>query len=722
MLNILKKHFGYSDFRPLQEDVIKNVLDKKDTFVLMPTGGGKSLCYQLPALKMSGVTLVISPLIALMKDQVDALQANGVQAEFINSSLSYTEIQRVTADVVSGKVKILYIAPERLAMQSFQSFLKSLEISLIAIDEAHCISEWGHDFRPDYRNLKFLRKDFPSVPVIALTATATKKVQKDIVSQLNLENAETFISSFNRDNLTYHVEPKKKSFNKLLYLLDKHKNKPVIIYCFSRKNTENLAEDLRNENFNALAYHAGLDVDTRKKVQEKFIRDEVPIITATIAFGMGIDKPDIRLIVHYNLPKTIEGYYQETGRAGRDGLPSECMLFYSYGDTHKHQYFIEQIEDDRERKNVEEKLFQVVNFCELSDCRRKYLLNYFGEDWHEEDCKGCDTCLQPKEKFDATLIAQKVLSAVLKTGESFGSSHINAVLRGSRSKKILERGHDKLSVYDIVQDYSEPDLRRVIEMLIGKNFISRVGETYKVLKTTDKGRIFLKERQTLELPKIVVGMATSDKEKKLDYDKNLFEILRRLRKKIADEKNVPPFVIFGDQSLIEMASYFPQSKENFSRIFGVGQEKLNKFGDMFLNVISEYAKEKNISEKEILKFKKSKKIKVRGERNKNRRVRRSSSTYAETKKMIEQKMSIKEIAKARNIALKTIFSHLEELVDAGEKLDLEYLKASLEDRFENIKKAFEISGLERLKPVFEHLDGEVEYDDIRLVRVFLKNK
>jgi ATP-dependent DNA helicase RecQ len=394
MKEFLKTYFGYDEFRPLQEEVIGNVMSGKDSFVLMPTGGGKSLCYQLPALKFNGLTIVISPLIALMKDQVDALKANGISAEYINSSLSYQEIVQIQKNVQEGKVKILYLAPERLAMESFQKFLKTLKISLIAIDEAHCISEWGHDFRPDYRNLKLFKSQFPNVPIIALTATATSKVREDIVKQLSLSNPKICVSSFDRENLSFLIIRKKNAFDKLVRILEKHKNEPVIIYCFSRKDTEQIATDLKIEGFNALPYHAGLNSETRKRNQELFIKDEAQIIVATIAFGMGIDKPDVRLVVHYTFPKTMEGYYQEVGRAGRDGLPSECALFYSYGDRRKHDFFIDQMKDNKERNNALKKLDQVIEYCEQTECRRKFVLNYFGEEYvfpndENTDNKGC---------------------------------------------------------------------------------------------------------------------------------------------------------------------------------------------------------------------------------------------------------------------------------------------------------------------------------------------
>ncbi|MBR9701430.1 ATP-dependent DNA helicase RecQ [Candidatus Pacearchaeota archaeon] len=492
---LLKKYFGYDNFRPMQEEIINKVLQKKDTFVLMPTGGGKSLCYQLPALKFEGITIVISPLISLMKDQVDNLKANGISAEYINSSLSFEEIIEIQRKIREKETQILYIAPERLASEEFKSFLTALQISLIAIDEAHCISEWGHDFRQEYRNLKFLKIAFPRVPIIALTATATEKVKEDILKQLSLKEPQVFVSSFDRKNLNLIVIEKKRALNKILAILKKYKKESVIIYCFSRKDSENIAQRLRENGFNALPYHAGLNNEIRKHNQELFIKDEVNIIVATIAFGMGIDKPDVRLIIHHTFPKTLEGYYQEIGRAGRDGIPSDCILFYSWGDKRKHEFFINQLTDEFTQEKERVKLRKVMNYCECVSCRRKHVLRYFGENFPRDNCNGCDICLEFPE----------IKESVLK----------------------------------------------------------------------DKVRL-KKERKIL------------------DYNKNLFEKLRTLRKQIANERNVPPFVIFGDFSLQEMAYYLPNNKEGLLEINGVGEHKLKDFGYLFLEAINEYLKENNL--------------------------------------------------------------------------------------------------------------------------------
>lgn len=713
MRETLKKYFGYDEFRPLQEEIIGHILEKKNAFVLMPTGGGKSLCYQLPALKFSGITLVISPLIALMKDQVDALKSNGISAEFINSSLSREEIVQIENKAQKGKLKILYLAPERLALAYFQNFLKTLSISLIAIDEAHCISEWGHDFRPDYRNLAQLRNLFPNIPILALTATATDRVREDILRQLQMEKAKVFLSSFNRLNLSYIVRPKRKAFDNLVQLLKKYADQSVIIYCFSRKETENIALDLKQEGFKASAYHAGLEKDQRRKVQEKFTRDEIQIIVATIAFGMGIDKPDVRLIVHYSLPKSIEGYYQETGRAGRDGLPSECVLFYSFGDTMKHNFFLRDIQDEKERQNAEKKLAQVVEYAELQTCRRQYLLNYFSEKQQADSCGGCDVCLSPKEEIDATVIVQKILSAILRTGERFGGKHIIDVLRGSRAKKILDLKHHQLSVFGIAQDLSEEEIRHFIKLLLAKNLIGKSEGEYPVLKLTSQGKKFLVNKEKISLPKPQLEEKNDlvDKKKdKLDFDSDLFAQLRILRKSLADKKGVPPFVIFSDVALQEMAYYLPQNSNEFLQISGVGAMKLEQYGEKFMTAIRLYVKKTGAVGK-------PKEIQIRRSVSKNSSMR-ASSTYFETKKLLETGMSLEKIAKTRGLSLSTVVSHIEKLKNSGQEIKIEHLRPP-KDRLEKMKFAFEKSGGKMLSPAKEILGEDFSYEELRLGRLFL---
>ena len=616
VLDLLKTHFGYDSFLPRQEEIVSSVMEGRDGFVLMPTGGGKSLCYQLPALALGGVTLVVSPLIALMKDQVDALRANGIPAAFINSSLTQAQIARVEAMAREDRFRILYVAPERAVLPDFQDFLEQLDVKLVAIDEAHCVSHWGHDFRPAYRELKTLREVCPNAPAIALTATATKPVREDILAELGLREPEVFISSFNRSNLSYSVEPKEHSLDALLALMEKHRGESAIIYCTARKATEEMAHTLSRRGFKAEAYHAGLEPADRRAVQDRFIRDETPIVAATIAFGMGIDKPDIRLVVHYDLPKNLEGYYQETGRAGRDGMPSECVLFYSYADKAKQEYFLEQIEDAEEQERGRQRLNQMVAFCRLMTCRRKYVLEYLGEEWPERNCGNCDVCSSPRETFDATEIAQKILSAVIRTGERFGAGHVIRVLLGASTKRVQELGHDKLSVFGIAGGHSLDELRQLVDTLLDEGLLSSSEGQYPTLQVTPEGRAFLKARKPLALTRPIVqdrgsaylGPETSGRRgsnrrgrnRSLDdsdaapYDERLFQELSALRKRIADERNVPAYVIFSNRSLQDMTRKVPRTPVEFIRISGVGEVKQRDFGRPFLQLISDYVTQHGI--------------------------------------------------------------------------------------------------------------------------------
>ena len=713
MLELLKSYFGFDRFLPLQEEIIHRVVGGGDTLVLMPTGGGKSLCYQLPALHFSGLTLVVSPLIALMKDQVDALNANGIAASFINSTLSPGEIVRVQEQARAGDLRLLYAAPERLALPEFRNFLRSLELSLIAVDEAHCISEWGHDFRPDYRNLKTLRQEFPAVPVIALTATATEKVREDIVAQLVLQDAERFISSFNRANLRYTVEPKNNAWGSLSRLLGQHQNESSIIYCFSRKDTESMAADLVAQGFNALPYHAGLDQVTRRETQEKFIRDQVPIIVATIAFGMGINKPDIRLVVHHDLPKTLEGYYQETGRAGRDGLPSECVLFFSYGDKMKQDFFIGQILDDAQRETARQKLSQVLTFAEIHSCRRKFLLEYFGERWDQANCGGCDVCLTPREEFDATEISQKILSGVIRTGQRFGANHVIDVLRGADTKRVRALEHEGLSVYGITRNFSADELKQLVRSLTERGLLAVNGTDRPFLTVTPAGRSFLKGREKLRLtrPNGSNGHGPAQPGSAQTYDQELFDKLRALRKIMADERGVPPYIIFHDTVLREMATVFPLSPESFGRINGVGARKQADLGGQFLEVILPYARAKGLSDRTANP--------PIGER--RVRATRPGATIYETKKLLQEGLSVAEMSERRGLACSTITGHLERLVMGGESIDIDYLLPPPK-RMAKIRSAFLRAESAILAPVRELLGEEFSYEELRLARLGLQQR
>ena len=710
--DLLKTRFGYDQFRPLQAEIIRTVLDGNDALVLMPTGGGKSLCYQLPALCLDGLTLVVSPLIALMKDQVDALRANGIAAAFVNSTVPPREARETLAEARVGRLKILYIAPERLAVPGFSDFLRSVRVSQIAIDEAHCISEWGHDFRPDYRNLRILRERFPDTPVMALTATATAQVRDDIVEQLAIPNARRFVASFDRRNLTYTVRPKRRAFEALLELLRQHSDGSAIVYCLSRQNTEDLAADLSDEGIQALPYHAGLEPAVRRTTQDRFIRDEVRVVTATIAFGMGIDKPDVRLIVHYHLPKTLEGYYQETGRAGRDDLPSTCVLFYGASDRHALTGFIEQIEDETERARAWEKLRQMVRYSELQTCRRVFLLDYFGESYDRPSCDGCDMCLSEREEFDATEIAQKVLSAIIRTGQRFGVAHVIQVLRGSRERRLLSLGHDRLSVYGVARDHTRAQLNEIVGLLEGAELVQRSADQFRTLAVTPRGLDFLRQREPLTLTRVkpveVDASRSRPRVEDLDFDRDLFARLRDLRFRLAQARNVPPYVIFGDRSLQEMAHYLPQSRESFSHISGVGRVKLDEFAQDFLAEIRGFSEPRGLAER------------PRRQRQTRRRrdIRRRGSTHRQTLDLLLTGLSVAEVSRRRGLTVATITSHLEQLIAAGETLPLER-ELPAPERVTRISEAFARTQSPALGPVRQLLGDDYFYEELRIVRAWL---
>lgn len=586
-LQILQSKFGYASFRLQQEAIINSVLQKRDTFALMPTGGGKSLCYQIPALVFDGLTIVISPLIALMKDQVDALRVNGIEAAFLNSTQSSFEQDEILTRIMLNKLKLLYLAPE----SGFLKRIASFKVSLIAIDEAHCISHWGHDFRPEYLQLAQVKRMLPNVPVIALTATADQLTRKDILEKLELKNPATFVSSFNRANIRYTIEPKKNSFEKLLDFLEKRKDESGVIYCLSRNSTEKLANDLSQHGFKALPYHAGIEKETRARHQEMFLRDEVKIIVATIAFGMGIDKSNVRYVVHMDLPKSIENYYQETGRAGRDGLASEALLFYSYADVSKMKRFVEADGNQAQREIQLRKLDQMAEYGNLTTCRRKYLLNYFNE-LTSVRCGNCDTCLTKVDRVDGTESVQQVLRAVKVLKERFGASYVIDFIRGSEAEKIREY-HKSLSGFGAGAKTSKQVWGDVIRDLIAQDYIIKSAGMYPVLSLTSKGESALKSDERVMIAQSrerVEATVTETISESVQYEVELFRQLKVLRRELANAENVPAYVVFSDASLIELATYLPHTREEISRISGFGQFKIEKYGKRFREVVVAYCR------------------------------------------------------------------------------------------------------------------------------------
>lgn len=702
----LQKYFGYSEFRHGQDDIVNHVLNGKDVLVLMPTGGGKSLCYQLPAVLLNGLTIVISPLIALMKDQVDSLNVNGIPAAFLNSAQNPNEQSALMQRLRNNEIKLLYLAPERLfgSENKLVDFLKSLPVVQIAIDEAHCISQWGHDFRPEYLMLAGLKKFFPQVPVIALTATADKLTQKDILEKLDLKDPAVFISSFNRENIVYNVAPKRNSFNQLLAFLDKRKDDSGIIYCLSRKSTEALAADLREEGFLAEAYHAGLDNTTKARNQEAFLRDDVKIIVATIAFGMGINKSNVRYVVHIDLPKNIEGYYQETGRAGRDGLPSDAMLYYSPGDAQKLKEFA-RIENNPEQSRIMlKKLDDMVRFSELQSCRRQYLLKYFDED-ASENCGACDVCLTELERFDGTLIAQKALSAVARLKERFGAGYVVEFLRGSKSERIREE-HKHLKTYGIGADISKTDWQRYMRELVVTGYLQTSEGEYPVLQLTEKSEAVLKGLQKVEF------IASTTTEERTDYEvlpfePDLLNDLKNIRRDIAVNENVPAYVILGDNTLVEMATYLPKNLDELRLISGFGDVKLARYGREFLIPITSYCAQKGLSSKMGAK-KPKRERKQRSERTE----RPGGDTRRESFNQYRAGKTIGQIAADRNLAITTIESHLAWFIEQG---DIDVTTFVPPAKIPAIQDVAEKYGHDRLAPLKELLGEDYSYGEIKAV-------
>ncbi|MEL7146672.1 MAG: DNA helicase RecQ [Bacteroidota bacterium] len=706
----LKEVFGYGQFRGNQEKIINNILSGKNTFVIMPTGAGKSLCYQLPAIIKEGTAIVISPLIALMKNQVDQMNAVGINARFLNSTLSKGEMTRVKNDTLDGKIKLLYVAPESLTKEENIDFLKRATVSFVAIDEAHCISEWGHDFRPEYRRIKGIIEQIGNIPIIALTATATPKVQLDIQKNLNMEEADLFKSSFNRTNLYYEIRQKKEAKKQLVRFVKEHKGKAGIIYCLSRKKVTEIAEFLKVNDVKAAPYHAGLDSNQRMKNQDDFLSEEVDVIVATIAFGMGIDKPDVRFVVHYDAPKSIEGYYQETGRAGRDGINGKCLMFYSYNDIIK----LEKFNKDKtvaERENAKFLLEEVASYADSSVCRRKQLLHYFGEEFGKENCGMCDNCVHPKERFDGKDHVVKVIKTVQQTEERFSLDHLVNVLIGKESQHVKSYDHNKLEVYGSGSAESESFWKSVVRQSLLNEFIEKDIENVGVFKVTAKGRKFLVEPYALELSKdheYIPGQEEEESENvKLDtkaYDSALFEILVALRKKLAKQKDIPPYVIFQEPSLEEMATVYPTTKQELAQINGVGMGKVAKFGKPFMETISKYVEENEIVTASDV-------------------VIKSSAKRSKLKifiiQQIDRKIDLEEIAESQSLPVEKLITEIENICYSGTKLNLDYYIDHVldDDRQDDIYDYFLSTDTDDMTEAMDELGEDYSEEEVRLMRI-----
>jgi len=711
LLSLLKEHFGYSAFRPLQEEIIRDALAGRDVVALLPTGGGKSLCFQLPALVRPGLTVVVSPLIALMKDQVDGLQANGIAATFLNSSLTAEESRDRLQGLHRGAYRLLYIAPERLMQPGCLSDLRKWQVNLLAIDEAHCISEWGHDFRPEYRRLVELRERFPAWPIMALTATATGRVREDIRTLLKLQDGAYYVASFNRPNLTYRVQAKVNPYEQVAAVLQAQPQESGIVYCQSRKATEQLAERLQGQGIHAKPYHAGLTGKERIRHQDLFLRDEVQVMCATIAFGMGINKPNVRFVIHYDLPKNLESYYQETGRAGRDGLPSECLLLFSAGDKVKQQRFINEKPDLQEQQIAQAQLELMVEYAECATCRRVELLRYFGEEIEQRNCGTCDNCLSPRDTFDGTEDVVTVLSCVsqirLKSGFGVGQNHVIEVLTGAKTEKVRRWGHERVPAYGKGKNvHSRPEWAAICRELIRLGYLQQTTEPFTILELTPQGRDFLQVRQPVMLTKPM-----SAPERKAvpsgdgAHDEWLFNRLRQLRKDVADQHDVPAYVVFSDVALRQMARDYPMNEQEFLRISGVGNRKLQEFGEVFLSAIADHLSvnprqdfQKELSHTSSAPFKK----------------KSLGYTVQETLRCFRLGHSVEEIAKERGLVTSTIYSHLEQAIQAGEAVDINQLLTPVHQT--RIAAAFAKTGLENLTGAKELLGNLYDYGQLRLFR------
>lgn len=711
-IQVLQSKFGYAAFRLEQEAIIQSVLQRRDTFVLMPTGGGKSLCYQIPALIFEGLTLVISPLIALMKDQVDALRVNGIEAAYLNSSQTWQEQQTIITRARNNEIKLLYLAPERLIraeerggeksnplLSPMLQAITSMNVSLIAIDEAHCISHWGHDFRPEYLMLSYLKQVLPQVPVIALTATADKRTRKDIVEKLALHDPGIFVSSFNRANIRYTVEDKRDAFDKLVDFIERRKDEAGIVYCLSRASTERIAQDLQDLGFKALPYHAGLDKELRARNQEMFLKDDVKIVVATIAFGMGINKSNVRYVVHMDLPKNIEGYYQETGRAGRDGLDSEALLFYSYGDVLKLRKFAEVEGNEEQTRIAQAKLEEMASYGALTTCRRKFLLNYFDEA-APDHCGNCDVCLTAVEVYDGTVHAQKVLSAISRLGERYGAGHVIDFLRGSNSAKITD-DQKQLKTFGVGKDMSKNQWSEIIRDLVDRGYLEKSKGLYPVLTLSEKCADVLRGNAKVMLTKSKTRAEVKPVNDG-EYEKNLLLALKDVRRQLANEENVPPYTILSDASLMEIATYLPFNKPDFRKIAGFGEAKIDRYGRYFWQVVADYCTEHSLQSRMHLKA-----LKIRKEK-----PERDSDTKRQSLDMLRNGHDVEKIAVMRGLTVSTIETHLAYYVQTG-KLEVYDLIDPID--VDRIQRAIEASESTMLSSIRQDLKDEYTFGQIRLV-------
>ncbi|TAG16180.1 MAG: DNA helicase RecQ [Oscillatoriales cyanobacterium] len=690
----LKHFFGYDSFRPGQREIVEAALQQRDMMIVMPTGGGKSLCFQLPALLKPGLTVVVSPLIALMQDQVEALQDNGIGATFLNSTLSAMETRSRETAILEGKIKLLYVAPERLLGERFLPFLdivaSKLGISAFAIDEAHCVSEWGHDFRPEYRQMERVRDRYPDIPIMGLTATATERVRQDIIQQLNLRNPYIHVASFNRPNLYYEVRQKTKhSFAEVLQIIQK-KGGSGIIYCLSRKKVDEVAYKLQQSGIQALPYHAGMSDVDRSTNQTRFIRDDVQVMVATVAFGMGINKPDVRFVIHHDLPKNLEGYYQESGRAGRDNEPSHCTLFFGFGDVKTIEYIIEQKPDEQEQRIARQQLRRVINYAESSDCRRTVQLSYFGDSF-PGDCGNCDNCCNKKPVEDWTLEAMKFLSCIARCQEKFGMNHIIDVVRGSKSQKILQYQHNQLSTYGIGKDRTADEWKKLSRSLINQGFLDEKTDGFPILKLNEKSWEIMKRQRTVEIA-IEAPREVQARTRSLAVEvEGLFSILRSLRKQIADEQFVPPYVVFADRSLRDMAEKRPQNLTEFEEVYGVGSNKRDKYGKVFLEAIHTFCKEQGLPIPTLANV--------------------PSYSQMQTWELYRQNLTVQAIANARGMSPTTIAGHLVELMDMGREVDINLL-------VESESQQAIVQGDERLRVIYEYLQERYTFEEIKFVRAW----